>query len=89
MSTTMFIVCGNLGQPSAYIELINAKDRADAVTKTTKVHGIGIRKVFTNVGCPIKLWSVVGTKYNKGEEFWITCKTYREALEKLSFHSLY
>ena len=85
----MFIVCGNLGQPSAYIELIKAEDQADAVRKTTKRHGMGIRKVFTNDGCPVKLWAVVGSKYNKGEEFWITCKTYREVLERISFHSLY
>jgi hypothetical protein len=82
----LFIVCGNMGQPSGYIEVIKADDQADAVRKTVKKHGKGIRKVFVKENCPPKLWAVVNKKYNKGEEFWFTCKTYREALTVLGLN---
>jgi hypothetical protein len=67
----LYIIYGNLGQPSAYIALVKAKDQVEAVRRTVNKYGRGIRRVYTKETCPPKLKLLLQRMLDNNEEMYL------------------
>lgn len=67
----LYIIYGNLGQPSAYIALVKAKNQVEAVRRTVKKYGIGFRRIFTKDTCPPALKQILQQILDNNEEFYL------------------
>jgi hypothetical protein len=68
----IFIIYGNLGQPSAYLTLVKAKDQVEAVRRTVKQYGRGFRCIHTKETCPPKLKLILQRMLDNNEEMYLS-----------------
>lgn len=74
----LYIIYGNLGQPSAYIALVKAKDQVEAVRRTVNKYGRGFRRVYTKETCPDKLKVILQRMLDNNEEMYLRYSDFME-----------